>query len=183
MNGLGAMGKRKTCTLTRNVTPIRSRQDHNLVAMLTEPYLLYLSILSIHLWYLKSFCWTLVAFSILILYTVGRTPWTGNQQIGRPLATHRTTQTQNKRTQTSMPWVGLEPTIPAFGRTKTVHVLDCVATLIGLKLNIWLKVFIGPQQWKWYLQRHDACSNWWTVEKIIQLRTELNEEHLVNIPH
>jgi hypothetical protein len=38
-------------------------------------------------------------FSFLILYTVGRTPWTGDQPIARPLPTHRTTQTQNKRTQ------------------------------------------------------------------------------------
>jgi hypothetical protein len=42
-------------------------------------------------------------FSFLILYTIGRTPWTGDQSITRPLPTHRTTQTQNKRTQTLMP--------------------------------------------------------------------------------
>jgi hypothetical protein len=53
-------------------------------------------------------------FSFLILHTVGRTPWTGDQAVARPLPTHRTTQTQNKRTQTSMPWVEFEPTIPAF---------------------------------------------------------------------
>jgi hypothetical protein len=46
----------------------------------------------------------------LILYTVGRTLWTGNQPVARPLPTHRTTQTQNKRTQTSMPRVGFEHT-------------------------------------------------------------------------
>jgi hypothetical protein len=34
-------------------------------------------------------------FSFLILYTVGRTPWTGDQLIARPLHTHRTTQTKN----------------------------------------------------------------------------------------
>jgi hypothetical protein len=38
-------------------------------------------------------------FSFLILYTVGRTPWTGDRPVARPLPTHRTTQTQNKRTQ------------------------------------------------------------------------------------
>jgi hypothetical protein len=43
--------------------------------------------------------------------TSGRTPWTGDQPIARPLPAHRATQTQNKRTQTSMPWVGFEPTI------------------------------------------------------------------------
>jgi hypothetical protein len=39
----------------------------------------------------------------LILYTVDRTPWTGDQPIAMPQSTHRTTQTQNKRRQTSMP--------------------------------------------------------------------------------
>jgi hypothetical protein len=29
-------------------------------------------------------------FSFLILYTVGRTPWTGDQPVARPLPTHRT---------------------------------------------------------------------------------------------
>jgi hypothetical protein len=52
----------------------------------------------------------------LDLYTVGRTPWTSD----RPVA--RTAQTQNKRArahthththQTSMTWMGLEPTITA----------------------------------------------------------------------
>jgi hypothetical protein len=47
-------------------------------------------------------------FSFLIVYTVGRTPWTGDQPDARPLPTHRITQTQNKRTQTSMPWMGFE---------------------------------------------------------------------------
>jgi hypothetical protein len=35
-------------------------------------------------------------FSFLILYTVGRTAWTGDQLVARPLPKHRTTQTQNK---------------------------------------------------------------------------------------
>jgi hypothetical protein len=42
-------------------------------------------------------------FSFLILYTVGRTPWMGDQPVARPVPTHRTTKTQNKRPQTSMP--------------------------------------------------------------------------------
>jgi hypothetical protein len=45
-------------------------------------------------------------FSFLTLYTVCRTPWTGDQPVTRPLPTHRTTQTQNKRTQYRHP--GLE---------------------------------------------------------------------------
>jgi hypothetical protein len=42
-------------------------------------------------------------FSFFILYTVGRTPWTGDQPVAGPLPTHRTTQTQNERTQTFVP--------------------------------------------------------------------------------
>jgi hypothetical protein len=37
-------------------------------------------------------------FSFLVLYTVSRTPWTGDQPLAGPLPTHRTTQTQNKLT-------------------------------------------------------------------------------------
>jgi hypothetical protein len=80
----------------------------------------------------QSFLLDLGRFStFLILYTIGRTPWTGHQSVARPLPTHRTTQTQNKHTQTSMPWVGFEPTIPAFERAKTVHASDHAATVIG----------------------------------------------------
>jgi hypothetical protein len=44
---------------------------------------------------------------------------------------HRTTQTQNKRRQTSMPSVGFEPTIPVFEQAKTFNSLDCVTAVIG----------------------------------------------------
>jgi hypothetical protein len=70
-------------------------------------------------------------FQFLSLYTVGRTPWTGDQPVARPLPTHRTIQTQNKRTQTSMPRVGFEPTTAVFERARTVHALDGEATVIG----------------------------------------------------
>jgi hypothetical protein len=70
-------------------------------------------------------------FCFLIFYTVGRTPLAGDQPVARPLPTHRTTQTQNKRTQTSMPRVVYEPTIPVFERAKTVHALGRAATVIG----------------------------------------------------
>jgi hypothetical protein len=70
-------------------------------------------------------------FQFLKLYTVGRTTQTGYQPVARPLPAHRTAQTQNKRTETSMPRVGLEPTIPAFQRAKTVHALDRAATVTG----------------------------------------------------
>jgi hypothetical protein len=44
---------------------------------------------------------------------------------------HRTTQTQNKRTQTSMSRVGFEATVPPSERAKKVHVLNRAATLTG----------------------------------------------------
>jgi hypothetical protein len=74
---------------------------------------------------LQPFVGHCLFISFLILYTVGRIPWTGDQLVARPLPT------QNKRTQTSMPRVGFEPTIPVFKRAKTVHALDCAATVIG----------------------------------------------------
>jgi hypothetical protein len=61
----------------------------------------------------------------------GRTPRTGDQPVERPLPTHRTTQSQNKCTQTSMPRVEFEPTIRAFERAKAVHALDRAATATG----------------------------------------------------
>jgi hypothetical protein len=46
------------------------------------------------------------------------------------LPTHGKTQTQNKRTQTSMPLVEFEPTIQVFERAKTVHAVDRATTVI-----------------------------------------------------
>jgi hypothetical protein len=81
-------------------------------------------------------------FSFLTPSTVGRTPWTGDYPVVRPLPTHRTTQTEQTHTiQTSMPWVGFEPTIPEFERARTVHGLDRPATVIGslsIQLHKWL---------------------------------------------
>jgi hypothetical protein len=56
----------------------------------------------------------------------------GDRPVARTLPTHRTTQTQNKRTEMSMPRVGFEPTIPVFERAEAVHTLDRVATVTGL---------------------------------------------------
>jgi hypothetical protein len=65
-----------------------------------------------------ALCWTL-------------TSWTGDQPVARPLPAHRTVQRQNKRTQTCIPQVGFEPTIPLFERVKTIHALGRAATVIG----------------------------------------------------
>jgi hypothetical protein len=60
-------------------------------------------------------------------YTDGGALWTSDQPVTRPLPTHRTTQTQNKPTQTSISRVGFEPTIPEFEQPMTVHALDRAA--------------------------------------------------------
>jgi hypothetical protein len=39
-------------------------------------------------------------FSSLIIFPDGRTPWTNDQPVARPLPKHRITQTQNKRIHT-----------------------------------------------------------------------------------
>jgi hypothetical protein len=70
--------------------------------------------------------------SFLILYTVGRTPWTGDEPVARPLPTYRTIKIQIKRTQITMPRVEFEPTIPVFERAKMVHALHSAATVIGI---------------------------------------------------
>jgi hypothetical protein len=48
---------------------------------------------------------------------------------GRHLHTEQ--HKHNKSTQTSMPCVGFEPTIPVFKPATTVHALDLTATVIG----------------------------------------------------
>jgi hypothetical protein len=85
-------------------------------------------------------------FKFLNLYTVCRTPWTGGQSVARPLPTHRTTQTQ-----TSMPRVEFEPTIPVFEREKTFHALDRAVTLIGntthtrARAHVYIYIYIYTQ--------------------------------------
>jgi hypothetical protein len=73
--------------------------------------------------------WPFLQFRNLF-YTDGRTPW-DKWTARRQAATY----TQDNTTQTSMPWVGFEPTIPAFERAKTVHALDREVTQTRL-INI-----------------------------------------------
>jgi hypothetical protein len=80
---------------------------------------------------LESYVRPWLLFNFLISYTVGRTPWKEDQPVARLLPAHRTTQTQNIRTQTSLPQVGFEPTIPVFERAKRVHAWEGAATVIG----------------------------------------------------
>jgi hypothetical protein len=57
----------------------------------------------------------------------------GISPVARSLPTHRATQTQNKRRQTSMPRAGFEPMIPVFERAKTFRSSDRAAIMIVYK--------------------------------------------------
>jgi hypothetical protein len=51
------------------------------------------------------------------------------------LYTNTEKRTHAHKHQTSMPWVGFEPTIPASKRAKTVHALDLSATVTGSSVS------------------------------------------------
>jgi hypothetical protein len=61
---------------------------------------------------------------LVVAFSVERTPWTGDQHVAR------TMQKQNERTQTSMPRVGFEPTIPIFKASEDSSCLSA-ATAMG----------------------------------------------------
>jgi hypothetical protein len=61
----------------------------------------------------------------LILYTIVSTPWTWDQPVARALLSHRTIQKQIKHTQTTLPRVGFDPTIPTSGRAKKIQDKPC----------------------------------------------------------
>jgi hypothetical protein len=76
--------------------------------------------------------WALVAFHLPDLFTIGRTPWKSDQLVARPLPKYRTAETQqNTYTPNIHALSGFELTITASGRAKTVHALDCAATVTG----------------------------------------------------
>jgi hypothetical protein len=74
--------------------------------------------------------WPLFQFLDLFTQSVG--------PLGRGISSsqsrylHTGQHKQNKRTQTSIPQVRFEPTIPVFDQTKTVHGLDRAATVNGM---------------------------------------------------
>jgi hypothetical protein len=74
-----------------------------------------------------ALCWALAALSLF--YLIDNRQDSSDGESACPA--HRTTQTQNKCTQRSMPQVGFEPTMLVLQRTKTVHALDREVTVIG----------------------------------------------------
>jgi hypothetical protein len=83
--------------------------------------------LSIYLWFYCPLLDIENFLSFLILYTIGRTSWRSEAVL---LPTHRTINTQ---TQTSMPWEGFEPTLPAFERAKIAAKFKPISR-IGIRL-------------------------------------------------
>jgi hypothetical protein len=74
-----------------------------------------------------ALCWTFAAFFSFLIFLHSR-----QDPFDRGLVRRKdATSTQNKRTQTSMPRVGFQPTIPGFERANPVHALDSAATVIG----------------------------------------------------
>jgi hypothetical protein len=55
-------------------------------------------------------------FSFIIIFTDGRTPWTSDQLVARPLPKHRTAQAQNKHihTQNIHALCGMQTHDPSF---------------------------------------------------------------------
>jgi hypothetical protein len=99
---------------------------------LTFLFVVELSIINlIYLWLYSPFVGPWPLFQFLNSKQSVGLPWAGDKPVTRSLLTHRTTQTQSKRTQKPMPRVGFEPTILAFERLKTGHALDRAATVTG----------------------------------------------------
>jgi hypothetical protein len=73
-------------------------------------------------------------------YTDGKTHGRGiSTSKGRYLHTGQNKHRINAQTQTSMLWVGFEPTISAFVRAKTVHSIDRAATVMDIVIFTPLK--------------------------------------------
>jgi hypothetical protein len=95
----------------------------------------------IYLW-LYSPCGPWSLFQFLDLYTVGRTPWMGDQPIARPLPTHRINAQRHPCLESDS-----KPR-SQHSRAKTVHALDRTATVIRkhgtyfilILLINWLKI-------------------------------------------
>jgi hypothetical protein len=87
---------------------------HFIIFDLLNPFFLYL---------------TVSRFFYFDHFTDGRTPWTSDQLVARPLPKHRTTQTHTKHP--CLVW-NLNPRSRVPERAKTVHALDRSATVTGI---------------------------------------------------
>jgi FAD synthase len=86
--------------------------------------------------------WPLIQFRNHFSQPVGLRGRVINTSEGRYLNTGQHKQRINAYThETSMTYVGFEPTIPASERAKTVHALDREATVTGQGSKIRMKLF------------------------------------------
>jgi hypothetical protein len=79
----------------------------------------------------------LASFQFPDLFTIGRTPWTSDQPVARPLPKHRRAQTQNKHMYT--PSIHARSGIRTHDhsvRAKTVHALDLSANVTSDRISI-----------------------------------------------
>jgi hypothetical protein len=85
--------------------------------------------------------WPLIQFRNHF-YADGRTPWTSDQPVAKPLPIRRTTRTQNKHTHRHPCLKRDPPTIRAFERAKTFRPLDRTSTVIGTKNYTGQKIYV-----------------------------------------
>jgi hypothetical protein len=71
-----------------------------IIALMTLPIIIIIIfiIITITIIALQAFLGPWPLFHFLILYTIGKTPWTGDQPVTRPLLKYRTTQRMNAYT-------------------------------------------------------------------------------------
>jgi hypothetical protein len=87
-------------------------------------------------------------FSFLILYTFGRTPWTGDQHVSRPLPTHRKHKRRiNARNTDIHAFSGIRTHDPSVRVRETVHALGRAVTAIIVIIYVYVYVCI----WHMYL--------------------------------
>jgi hypothetical protein len=106
--------------------------------------------------------------SVIIFYTNGRLlGWVISPSQGPYLHTG-----QHKRrinAYTFIPWGGFEPPIPEFQQARTVHALDCAATVLGY-IKVYLSNFkgcnVGITDWKdlWSTQLRWIHVAWYTYK-------------------
>jgi hypothetical protein len=85
---IGKIGQNSKLPFLEYKSKTVSTEPAFLVCIFFYPFLLYRTL-------------TVSRFFIFLLsYTIGRTPWTGDQPVARPLPKYTITQTQNKSTHT-----------------------------------------------------------------------------------
>jgi hypothetical protein len=82
---------------------------------------------------LQPFVGPWLLFSFVILYTVDRAPWTGDQPVARPLGTEQHTERINAHNTDIHALNGIRTHDPSVRASEDpVHALDSAATVIGL---------------------------------------------------